>query len=387
MSARTTVSAEAHRGAGDVRWLADILWERAGDVVTIGSDPARRDASESYAVVPTASRPRFLVPLASRAAAAASLRSYNRLRSGATRAARWGIGVAMRSGAGAALFRDRILVGYRPEPPALTQHLRELLGREDIAIGVGIGKPDPGRKPVLQVFSLGGRPLGFVKLGWNAVTRGLVQTETAALEAWASRGTGLVRVPRLLHRGAFGDLQFSVTAPLPPDVRAHRPVNRPPPLQAIREVAALRGVETAVLGETSYWHRLLTRVRVAAESGLEGAESVLVGAVAALEARAAGLEVELGTWHGDLVPWNLGWSNGHLYVFDWEHCAATAPIGLDALHYHFQVELILHGRDVVAAAAAARARGLPLLASLGVRERALPWLAVIHLLEVFLRAH
>jgi hypothetical protein len=293
----------------------------------------------------------------------------------------------MRTGAGAALFRDRLLVGQGAEPPALTQHLREVLGRDDIAIGVGIGRPDPTRKPVLQVFSLGGRPLAFVKLGWNAVTRGLVRTEAAALEAWAGRGTGLVRVPRLLHRGVLGDLLVSVTAPLPPDVRAHRPVNRPPPLEAIREVAALRGVDTAVLGETSYWHRLLTGVRAAAENGPEGAEAVLEGAVAALEARAAGLEVELGTWHGDWVPWNLGWSNGRLYVFDWEHCAATAPIGLDALHYHFQVELILNGRDVGAAAAAARARGLPLLLPLGVRKRALPWLALIHLVEVFLRAH
>jgi hypothetical protein len=387
VSARTTASADAGGGVGEVRWLANILWERAGDVVTFGTPRESRDASEAYAVVPAATRPRFIVPLASRAAAAASLRRYNRLRSGVTRAARSGIGLAMRSGAGAALFRDRILVGRRGEPPALTRHLREVLGREDIAIAVGIGRPDPARKPVLQVFSLAGRPVGYVKLGWNAVTRELVRTEAAALETWASRGTGLVRVPRLLHQGAFGDLQLSVTAPLPRDVRAHRPVDRQPPLNAIREVAGLHGVETAVLGDTSYWRRLLARVRTASESGLEGAEAVLAGVLAALESRAAGLEVELGTWHGDWVPWNLGWSNGHLYVFDWEHCAAPAPIGMDALHYHFQIELILHGRGVGSAAAAARARGPSLLPPLGVQERAVPWIALLHLLEVFLRAH
>jgi hypothetical protein len=387
LSAGTTASTGARGCAEEVRWLTDILWERAGDGVTIGSAPASRDASEAYAVVPAVSRPRFIVPLASRAAAAASLRRYNRLRSGATRAARWGIGLAMRSGAGPALFRDRILVGDGARPPALTEYLREVLGRTDIAIGVGIGRPDPTRKPVLQVFSLAGHPLGFVKLGWNTVTRGLVRTEAATLEAWRSRRAGLVRVPRLLHRGTMGDLELSVTAPLPPDVRAHRPVDRPPPLEAIREVAGLHGMETAALGDTSYWRRLLTRVRAAAESGLEGVEAVLTAAMDALEARAAGLEMELGTWHGDWVPWNVGWSDGRLYVFDWEHCAAPAPIGLDALHYHFQVELILHGRQVRAAAAAARVRSLPLLRSLGVREQALPWLPVIHLLEVFLRAH
>src|SRR5687767_6084882 len=124
MSARTTASADAGGGVGEVRWLANILWERAGDVVTFGTPRESRDASEAYAVVPAATRPRFIVPLASRAAAAASLRRYNRLRSGVTRAARSGIGLAMRSGAGAALFRDRILVGRRGEPPALTRHLR-----------------------------------------------------------------------------------------------------------------------------------------------------------------------------------------------------------------------------------------------------------------------
>jgi hypothetical protein len=387
VSAEATLGTPARRGLGDVRWLAEILWQSAGDAVTIRATSARQEASEAYAVVPAASRPRFLVPLASRAAAAASLHRYNRLRSGATRAARWGIGLAMQTGAGAALFRDRLLVGHGDEPPVLTRHLRQVLGREDIAIGVGIGRRDPTRKPVLQIFSLGGRPLGFVKIGWNAVTHKLVRTEAAALEAWGGRDGGLVHLPRLLHQGTFGDFQLSVTAPLPTDVRAHRPVDRPPPLEAVREVGALGGIETTVLGETSYWRQLLARVRAAADTGPQDIEAVLRGAAAALEARAAGLEVELGTWHGDWVPWNLGWAAGRLYVFDWEHSATRVPIGLDVLHYHFQVELILHGRNVGAAAAAARARGLPLLPPLGVRHRALPWLALIHLLEVFLRAH
>lgn len=387
VSEQVTDPARPRRGPQDVRWLAEILWRRAGDRVMIGSDPSRSETFEAYAVVPALSRPRFLVPLASRAAAGASLLRYNRLRSRSTRVARWTIGVAMRAGVGSALFPDRLVVGNRSEPPMLTQHLRRLLGRDDIAFGVGIGRPDPTRKPVLQIFSFAGRPLGFAKLGWNAVTSGLVQTEAAALRAWQGRETRLVRVPRLMHHGRLGDLPLNVTAPLPSDVHAHRGVDRPPPPEALWEVATFRGVETVALGESSYWHQLRARLHAAIDTGPKDHRAVLRDALAALEDRATEVAMDIGAWHGDLAPWNLTWSHGHLYVLDWEYCRTPAPIGLDALHYHFQVELILRGRDAGAAAAAARNRALPLLPSLGVRHGALRWVVLLHLLEVFLRAH
>jgi hypothetical protein len=386
VSERVTDPARAHRGLQDVRWLAEILWARAGDAVTVGATASRREGVEAYAVVPALSHPRFLVPLASRAAAGASLLRYNRLRSGSTRAARWAIGVAMRAGLGPAFFRNRVVVGNRDQPPVLTQHLRQVLGRDDITVGVGIGRPDPTRKPVLQIFSLAGHPLGFAKLGWNVVTSRLVETEATALRSWEGREAGLVRVPRLLHHGRLGDLPLNVTAPLPSDVRAHRRVDRPPPPEALREVASLRGVETAALRKSTYWRQLRARLHAAMEGGPERIRAVLGDALEALETRAAGLEMDMGTWHGDWAPWNLGWSRGHLYVLDWEHCGTPAPIGLDALHYHFQVELILRGRDVGTATAAARNRATPLLRSLGVRHGVIRWVVLLHLLEVFLRA-
>ena len=48
----------------------------------------------------------------------------------------------------------------------------------------------------------------------------------------------------------------------------------------------------------------------------------------------------MGTWHGDWTPGNVPsvrWTD--LGCGDWEHAAEDVPLGYDALHYAFALQL------------------------------------------------
>ena len=47
--------------------------------------------------------------------------------------------------------------------------------------------------------------------------------------------------------------------------------------------------------------------------------------------------LDVGTWHGDWAPWNMTTARGILYVWDWERSEGGAPVGLDVLHFSFEV--------------------------------------------------
>jgi hypothetical protein len=140
----------------------------------------------SYAVVPSASRPRFLVPMVNRCVASRSLSAYNALRPPNVRAARAGLSVLARLGAFDLPMASRLTV-TAPSDIArvdvdLTHHLATELGISDLAGACGVRPPDPNQKPTLQLFDNSGRPVGFAKVGWNDATRNLVTAEVRALE-------------------------------------------------------------------------------------------------------------------------------------------------------------------------------------------------------------
>ena len=108
------------------------------------------------------------------------------------------LGVGLRTGLAQPLLPGKIDVGTAvdatPEQLAdvlLSEHLRELFGRGPVTVAVS-GGSGAYRKPVLQVFSTDGKPLGFVKVGWNDWTRDAVRREAAALRACAKRPTDAV---------------------------------------------------------------------------------------------------------------------------------------------------------------------------------------------------
>ena len=174
-------------------------------VSTDGTVPDGYVPVERYAVVPSLTRPRFLVPLATRRAAWASTARYNALRPARVRALRAAVGAGMRLGVGQRALRDRLVVcvaegaGRRPLGELLiSEHLRRALGVGELLMGIGVSQPHPNRKPTLQLFGPAGEALGYVKVGWSELTRQLVRNEAAALRTCAAHPLPDLEVPRLL---------------------------------------------------------------------------------------------------------------------------------------------------------------------------------------------
>jgi len=338
----------SRRSAGvgtNLVWLIEQLWEREEQAARVhvsidGTVPGGYRPVERFAVVPDLRRARFLVPLRSRRAAWASTAHYNALRPVRVRLPRAVIGAGMRAGVAQRLLPDRLVVCVADDvdPTTLPRlllgaHLRELLGGQEVAMGIGISDAAPNRKPTLQLFAPDGRALGYAKLGWNELTRHLVRNEIRALRACADHPLRHVGVPRLLACSRWNGLELAVTAPLPTRVRRHRPPGRVPPLEVTREIAGIHGVRTLPLLASSYWARICRLVAEARAAGDDRLSAALERYRALLERRCAATTLTFGSWHGDWVPWNLAWQGARLFVWDWEHSGEEAPLGFDLLHW------------------------------------------------------
>ena len=398
MAGLTVQASRRGHVASELAWLVDLLWGPAAEagvarVSTDGTVPDGHVVAERFAVVPGLSRPRFLVPLASRRAAWASTSRYNALRPARVRALRAAVGAGMRVGAAQWALRDRLVVSVpagtaapRLEELLVGHHLRELLGVPDLAMAVGVRAPHPNRKPTLQLLDGAGRMMAYAKLGWSPLTRELVRNEAETLRACAAAPPPGLGVPELLAAGRWRDLDLVVTSPLPTGVRRHRDALRPP-VDVTPALAATAGTRTLPLAASPYWSTVRRRIAGTAQVADDReVTEVLKAAADRIETRHGGAAVTFGRWHGDWVPWNLAWDRGRLFAWDWEHSGADAPLGFDLLHWHFQVAFIQRRRDAGEAAARCGRLAAPELATLGIPPSVAEALPPLYLLETYLRA-
>ncbi len=391
-SARRSVQREAtERRPDDLGWLAGLLWDDDGPLRARlpgdGDDSGR--LVERFAVVPRAERPRFLVPLSSPRAAAASVRRYSRMRRPTTQVAREALALGLRTGLAPLVFRDRLEIRSRPGPTdaeSVIGLLREIFRRDDVVAAIGVGQPGPNRKPTMQIFTPHGQPLGYVKMGWSEFTKRIVRNEADMLERWGTNPPRTFRVPRLLYRGPFRKLELSVTAPLPGAARRPRPYDRRPPAEANREVASLGGVTTTPLADGPILPTLRGRLeRTAFVPDLPHRDGV-TDALDRLESDHGATVMAFGTWHGDWVPWNMAWVGDTLHVFDWEHGRSGVPVGFDVVDFGFRVGQNLHSQDVATAIAEAESGAAGPLAELGVPPEQVRLVANLYLAELATRA-
>jgi hypothetical protein len=375
-------------GTGGLGWVCRALF--AGDDVRVsvpGEPPADGWRTVGrFAVVPDAARARFLLPVASARVTAASLLCFNALREPRTRALRWALGVAARTGAA------RLLPSLTVSIPSdvdgrdryVVHHLAERLGGAELHAAIGVRPPDPHHKPTVQLFDPTGAPRGYAKIGWNGATRALVRTEAATLAALPS-GAGFPFVPRLRYAGEWRDRSIAVIEPLPADVRAVPRPDDPYPTELLA-VARNGGAATPPrpLRGSEFLIGLADGATGAVAAGCaEAGRAVRVAA--ALRARYGEVAVEFGHWHGDWVPWNLGTHRGRLVAWDWEHHAADVPVGFDLAHHGFQRALTLDGVPAAAATEAAAAALAGYGPVLGLDAGAQRAVLDCYLLELWLR--
>jgi hypothetical protein len=237
----------------------------------------------------------------------------------------------------------------------------------------------------VQLIGGDGRPVGYMKVGWNDLTRRLVRAEADMLRRLAGADPRGFTAPDLLHQGQWEGLDITVSSALPHRLWRRGRRYALPPAATSREIAALGGIEEATLGESGWWAGLRSRLAPIREALAGGAAAILDGTLERLEGL-AGTRLVFGTWHGDWGPWNLRATPGRLLVWDWERSADRVPLGFDLLHFGYQTALQGLGQPPATAAATARDRAAPHLAELGQRPGLAELLCDLYLLERLCRA-
>lgn len=381
------------RTESSLAWLARSLWHHSPDVTTTFGGPGPRGsrAVEAYAVMPSAARPHLLLPAGSKKVGAGAVRMYGSLRTRRDRLTRALFAAGVRTGVAGSIMRDRIDVwaptSMRDElsEHLLTEHLRrDIFGDLKVEFAVGMGPRGILRKPVLHVFSAQGQPIAHVKVGWDLLTREAVDRERLALEIWERASSARIIVPPLIGHGTWRDLAFVAISALPPGVRRFETMN-PDALHGIREIAEIEGLREASVAGSAYWERTRKRLSAAAEAGGPEVAALLAGLPSRVESHVGDVVLRFGRWHGDFSPWNLGWDDGRLVVWDWELSDVDVPLGFDALHFGFQVAFVRHRAEAARSLADHRDEALVRLAALGSSPVAAEATASLYELELFLR--
>ena len=269
---------------------------------------------------PSERRPRLLVP----ADVPGSSSMLRRLGAGALRRRRTGprpagalgpVACVRRSPGGrccACRERDPAADSDRDPPRATTSGL-------PVRVGVLLGTRRVNQKPVLQVFDLDGRLLGYAKVGHNELTAALVRREAAALAV--DRSPGPTVVP-----GASPARPRPVGRPRRPgDVTPRREprCRRRPARRAGRTPCARSPHSTGP-------HHARRCARAASGTALRARRRPVVDRAVGRPAAGRGRDgraaprratrSRLGGWHGDWSRWNMNIGDG-----------VRADLGLGAL--------------------------------------------------------
>lgn len=342
-----------------------------------------------YGVFPRVSRPRLLFPLGSRSAAREALHRYS--------SSRPLVGLLMRTltfAAAVGVIRrawpHRLYVSASPgtdtADPLIDVYLRNVLGWPDLQVAVLFSPGRPQKKPVLQLIRTGGETRGYAKVGWNDLTRGLVRAEAETLAGLQATRPSTFSVPNLIHLGACGDLELLVVAAQPRRAWYFRreTVPRSLPLEATCELTTLGPRKRETLIESRYWAaRTAELARLTAVSALAGALPGLL--LETIGSRYGNAELDFGFAHGDWVPWNMAETRDGLFVWDWERCEPSAPVGLDAMHFLFQLYLNFRKHSPATAVEESLSAGRRVLPTLGVDAAQAQLLLLLHLLQITLR--
>lgn len=316
------------------------------------------------------SAPLLVVPYANRKAAANTLLRWTDATQPADLARRIAGWAGIRTGT-ALHSRDKVFVRtISADGVTLHEHLARVLDLPFVSISASFGPPRPNQKPVLRIFDTSGGTHAFAKIGWNSLTRSLVDGEAEFLRTGTS-SLRTIAAPSILSSDPWQDRSVAVM----PALAGRPPISAPPRPSTVmlEEVAGLSDRYWATVGESPY------------RAGLEGiAHEDARRALQLVDDRWADVAVPFGHWHGDWTPWNMRHVGDRLIVWDWERNAAHTPVAFDSIHYEFQKRSVEAGNTLdVLLDAVGLASGQ--MGPLGVLDTALPAMTTLYLIELHRR--
>jgi hypothetical protein len=363
-------------------WVRDVVWGREAGTRIELNPVEGRPLARHWWVLPSTSSPTLLVPTTGRVGAR-SLSQFNDSMTQRMRLKKAGVGLLIRGRLAPLFSRDRFSVATPASDRGrdlIESELPRLLGVPRVDVAISIGRSlRPNIKPVLQIMASDGRVLAFAKLAWNPLTSELVENEVTTLTRLEGMAIRSFRAPRVLHHGEWNGFPLVLLSPLSHGLLRRSPVDAMPSSVVLREVASL-GTETrGPLIGGPYWQEVSRRALEVARQLEDGGR--MEAAISGLADRVSTQEVIHCMSHGDFAPWNMLHTADSINVWDWERASETRPLGVDALHFTFEVAYHKQGRDPVAAIDIAFERSRGVLREVGVPRRAGEAIRDVYVLE------
>ena len=336
--------------SGGERMQGAESWARRSDPVAVilGGEPnTGRDAMaqngdwqhRQFVVLPSASEPRWLLPLCDASRVRGGFEIYTPYAPMARLLKSFTIGL-LRAGWKGSL-RDRILVTSQ-EPLPLERLVTDVTGERRPMFALSLGNSSRFRKLAVQVMRPSGETLGYIKLPMDEGASERIRHEASMLEGLWAHPVLRPHLPRVLHAGVWenGYLLFQSAGPGAAGEVHFGPAHDEflSNLWRVRRTDKPGSVLVAKTAER--WKAVAPRLD---SSWRDMGDEVLRRASASLGER----PVACGILHGDFAPWNTRGGRGSLFVYDWESAEWDAPLGWDVFHFHVQVASLLnrHARN------------------------------------------
>ena len=312
--------------------------------LTVRLGSANRAAVKaSWLALPDVHNPRLLVTTGSSRAAVSTLRRQMTGQRSRTRLARSALSLGVGTGVPRLVPRLRIVVTGPGDAASIEDPLKEVLGVDHVCLTLPIGPARANRKPVLQVTDPAGHVLAYAKVGFNDLTRRLVEHESATLERLSGSTFETIQPPRVLATVHWRDLTVVVMEPLEiPARRLRGSAARDRLISVTRDIATLAAGPSLPWGEHPH--------RTALDEGVAQCGQVADRVHAQLAHLDGDVTVSDASWHGDLNSGNIALVEGPCPVWDWERFESAVPLGFDLLHHDLHHSITVEHQSALAAA-------------------------------------
>jgi hypothetical protein len=314
------------------RARAAVSWTDSPDIarrlVRLGYVHSRR-----FAVLPSARKPRWLLPLRDGRFASRAFDIYSP--SSPTAKILKSLGVLMMKAGWPGWARHSVLIASK-EPLPLENLVRNVTEECQPVFALSVGVPETVRKLTLQVMNSEGEILGYIKVPVTPAAAERVRHETKVLE----RLNGLPElrryIPRLLYSGLCSNRYVLFESPLAGSpgpasfTKMHSEF-----LRTLQSFNPVRKPGTSVMeGVAVKWERIVSQLG----GQWQGLGREVLRRVSSELDRAM---ILCGVMHGDFTPWHTRIHEKGLSLFDWESAAWEAPASWDRLHFLAQTECLL----------------------------------------------
>lgn len=300
-------------------------------IVTMFGAGDARNRERRFAVLPSTSDPRWMIPVSSHSKHTIDRLSIYTPYSAKARVMKLAFSTAMRLPS-SVWARETLAL---PSPGPLEDLVRKVFGESTPDFTISLGTPNLYRKATVQI-TVGRRAIGFLKVPLTPAADQRLEHEAAVLTHLSAFPALRAFLPSVLYAGKWNDRFVLVQSPL--DGRAgslkfgeeHRLF-----LRALARVSSTPRKAQELIDETARkWESVAHVLNVDARRAV--ARSLRV-----IEHHYGGLKLHCGFSHGDFAPWNTRQREENLGVFDWEAAATGRPHDWDAFHFQTQTASLL----------------------------------------------